>query len=41
MSLVGKQRASDGEGISVDGLTDIGPASTIAGLDEEELAVLR
>ena len=36
-----KERASEGEGISADGPTDIGPASTIAGLDEQELAVLR
>ena len=28
-----KERASEGESISADGLTDIGPASTIAGLD--------
>jgi hypothetical protein len=41
MSLVGKQRAGEGESSSAEGLTDIGPASTIAGLDEEELAVLR
>ncbi len=41
MSLVDKQRASEGESLSADGLTDIGPASTIAGLDDDELAVLR
>ena len=41
MSLVDKQHASEGESLSADGLTDIGPASTIAGLDDDEFAVLR
>jgi amino acid transporter len=38
---VGREGGSEGEGIFVEELTDIGPEATIAGLDQEELAVLR
>jgi amino acid transporter len=41
MSRVGKQGGSQREPISGEELTDIGPGSTVAGLDEHELAVLR
>jgi hypothetical protein len=40
MSLVGRQGAGEGESTSAEGLTDVDPASTVAGLDDEELAVL-
>ena len=41
MSPVGRHGGSEGEGISAEEMTDVGPGSTVAGLDEEELAVLR
>jgi amino acid transporter len=41
MSSVPRQDSGEREAISAEELTDIGPASTIAGLDQEELAVLR
>jgi amino acid transporter len=41
MSRLGRQGGSEGEGAFADELTDIGPASTVADIDQEELAVLR
>jgi amino acid transporter len=41
MSRVARKGGSEGEHIFVEELTDIGPEATIAGLDQEELAVLR
>jgi hypothetical protein len=38
---VRREGGGEGEGIFVPELTDIGPEATIAGLDREELAVLR
>jgi amino acid transporter len=41
MSRVGRGSGDDGAGVSAEEMTDIGPASTVAGLDEDELGVLR
>jgi hypothetical protein len=41
MSQVARQARSEGGGSSAAELTDIGPGSTVTGLDEQELAVLR
>ena len=40
MSRVGGHSGSEGAGVSAEELTDIGPESAVAGLDEEELAAL-
>jgi amino acid transporter len=41
MPRVRRQGGRDGEGVSADELTDVGPTAGVAGLDADELAVLR
>jgi hypothetical protein len=41
MSRVVNPGGSEGEGAFAEELTDIGPGSTVAGLDDHELLVLR
>jgi amino acid transporter len=41
MPRIGRHRDDEGEGVSAEEMTDIGPGSTVAGLSEDELAVLR
>jgi hypothetical protein len=41
MSRVGRRSGDEGAGVSAEEITDVGPESTVAGLGEEELKVLR